>query len=73
MAIYSAQTEKPLPSGTCIIGELSLAGELRTVPKIKQRVKTAESLGFTHIFAPEQTEGAIEIKTISQLIKNAIS
>lgn len=73
MAIYSAQTEKPLPSGTCIIGELSLAGELRTVPKIKQRVKTAESLGFTHIFAPEQTEGAIEIKTISQLIKNAVS
>ena len=73
MAIYSAQTEKPLPSGTCIIGELSLAGELRTVPKIKQRVKTAESLGFTHIFAPEQTEGAVEIKTISQLIKNAVS
>ena len=73
MAIYSAQTEKPLPSGTCIIGELSLAGELRTVPKIKQRVKTAESLGFTHIFTPEQTEGAIEIKTISQLIKNAVS
>ena len=67
MAIYSAQTEKPIPSGTCIIGEL------RTVPKIKQRVKTAESLGFTHIFAPEQTEGAIEIKTISQLIKNAVS
>lgn len=70
MAIYSAHTEKSVPVGTAVIGELSLAGEIRSVSKIKQRVKTAENLGFTHIFAPEKVENAVEIKNISDLIKN---
>lgn len=69
MAIYSARVEKPLPLGTAVIGELSLAGELRIVPKIKQRVKTAESLGFKNIFAPEKTENSTEVKNVSGLIK----
>lgn len=50
-AIYSARTDIPVPAGSAIIGELSLAGEIRAVPKIRQRAKAAESLGFTNIYA----------------------
>ena len=48
-ALYSARTSIPLSESTAIIGELSLAGEIRPVQKIKQRVKTALSLGFEKI------------------------
>ncbi|MGP1458981.1 MAG: DNA repair protein RadA [Treponema sp.] len=68
-AIYSARTDIALPAGTAIIGELSLAGELRTVPKIKNRAKAAESLGFTRVFAPETCENVRKAENIGELIK----
>ena len=68
-AIYSARTDIALPAGTAIIGELSLAGELRAVPKIKNRAKAAESLGFTRIFAPDDCTNVIQTENISELIK----
>ena len=69
-AIYSARTDKSLPAGTAVFGELSLAGELRIVPKIKQRAKTAANLGFKHIYAPEKEEGVTVVKNIRQLLEN---
>ena len=72
MAIYSARTDIPLPTGTAVFGELSLAGELRTVSKIKQRAKTAESLGFTNLYAPENEKGVVCVKNIRSLVKNVL-
>ena len=68
-AIYSARTDIALPTGTAIIGELSLAGELRAVPKIKNRAKAAESLGFTRIFAPDDCKSVRKTENIGELIK----
>jgi DNA repair protein RadA/Sms len=51
-ALYSARTNVPLPKETAFVGELSLAGEIRPVTRLKQRVKTAATLGFTEVFAP---------------------
>ena len=68
-AMYSARTDVPVPVGTAVFGELSLAGEIRAVPKIKQRAKTAEGLGFTNILAPEKGEGITCVKDIRTLIK----
>lgn len=70
-AIYSARTDIALPAGTAIIGELSLAGELRAVPKIKNRAKAAESLGFTRIFAPDDCKSVRKTENIGELIKGA--
>lgn len=69
VAMYSALTDKPVPVGTAIFGELTLAGELRTVSKIKQRAKTAEGLGFTNIFAAENCDGVNVVKDIASLMK----
>lgn len=69
VAMYSARTDQPVDVGTAIFGELSLAGEIRTVSKVRQRAKTAEGLGFTHIFAAEKCEGVDVVKDIGTLVK----
>ncbi|MBE6350701.1 MAG: DNA repair protein RadA, partial [Spirochaetaceae bacterium] len=53
-ALYSARTDIPLPEKTVLVGELSLAGEIRPVNRIKQRAKASIALGFDKIYAPEK-------------------
>ena len=72
MAIYSARSDIPIPQGTAVFGELSLAGELRSVPKIRQRAKTAEGLGFFNLYAADAENGITEIKDIRSLVKNVL-
>lgn len=68
-ALYSARTDIALENGAALIGELSLAGEIRPVPRIKQRVKTAKSLGFEKILSPEKCEGASLVTNIKGLVE----
>lgn len=65
-ALYSARTDIPVKNGTAVFGELSLAGEIRPVTKTKQRIKAAESLGFTSILSPsdDNPQGISDIKTL---------
>ena len=68
-ALYSARTDLPLPEKSVVIGELSLAGEVRPVTKQKQRVKAARDLGFEKITAPEKDAGAVVTENARDLIK----
>ena len=65
-ALYSARTDIAVKNGTAVFGELSLAGEIRPVTKSKQRIKAAESLGFTQIISPadENSNGISDIKSL---------
>jgi DNA repair protein RadA/Sms len=47
MALYSARTGISLPRETAVTGELSLAGEVRPIPHLEKRIKTARDLGFS--------------------------
>jgi DNA repair protein RadA/Sms len=67
-ALYSARTDVPLKEGVALVGELSLAGEIRPVVRIRQRVKTALGLGFTRILAPEEEEGVTRVRSVKELI-----
>ncbi|MBP5519007.1 MAG: DNA repair protein RadA [Treponema sp.] len=69
-ALYSARTDIAIKNGTAVFGELSLAGEIRPVTKTKQRIKAAESLGFTQILSPsdDTTAGISDIKTLIKTI-----
>lgn len=53
-ALYSARTGQPLPSGTALAGELSLAGEIRPVRQMQKRARSARALGFTHVLGPSE-------------------
>ena len=68
-ALYSARTDMALPEKALVVGELSLAGEIRPVTKLKQRVKTAKEMGFSLIVAPEKEGGAAAVSSVKDLIK----
>lgn len=68
-ALYSARADLPLENGLCIAGEISLAGEIRPVQHLKQRVKTAKDLGFEKIVAPEKEADSKVVKNIKDLVK----
>lgn len=67
-ALYSARTDLPLPELSVIIGELSLAGEIRPVTKQKQRVKASKDLGMKVITTPEKEAGTICTENVKELI-----
>ena len=52
VAIASAATNVPVPNCTVVIAEVGLAGELRQVPSISQRLSEAARLGFTRAIIP---------------------
>ncbi|MBE0008371.1 MULTISPECIES: DNA repair protein RadA [unclassified Arthrobacter] len=57
LAIASAKTNQPLAARLIAFGEVGLAGEVRPVPGIAQRVQEAERLGFTHAVVPASPNG----------------
>lgn len=52
LALYSARTDRPFPSRTAAAGELSLAGEIRPVPHMARRARTAGEVGFERTVGP---------------------
>ncbi|WP_178844142.1 DNA repair protein RadA [uncultured Treponema sp.] len=68
-SLYSARTDLAIPENTVITGELSLAGEIRPVPRLKQRIKTAGELGFSTVLAPEKEGGSLKTENIREMIK----
>ncbi|WP_261624210.1 DNA repair protein RadA [Nesterenkonia marinintestina] len=57
LAVGSAALEKPLPNRFVAFGEVGLAGEVRQVPGLRQRLQEAHRLGFTHAIIPRASGG----------------
>lgn len=53
MALVSGVRDMPIPDDMVIFGEVGLSGEVRSVPKIVERVKEAARLGFTRCVVPK--------------------
>ena len=51
-ALYSARSGLALPAATALAGELSLAGEVRPVARMRGRARAARALGFTRVCGP---------------------
>ena len=67
-ALYSARTGIPLKSRAVVIGEVSLAGEIRAVTKLKQRIRAARDMGFEQFAAPQSEDGVIQATCVKNLI-----
>lgn len=52
VALVGSLLEKELPHKTLFLGEIGLAGELRPIREITQRLKEAEKKGFEQAFIP---------------------
>jgi DNA repair protein RadA/Sms len=57
LALASAHHGLSLPSGVVAIGEIGLAGELRQVRDLTQRVAEAGRLGFSVAVVPGRSQG----------------
>ena len=49
-AILSSNNDEAIPQNYCFAAEIGLAGEIRAVNKIEQRISEAEKLGFDKVF-----------------------
>ena len=52
ISIISSYKDVPVDSGTLVIGEVGLAGEVRSVSQIERRVQEAAKLGFKRAIVP---------------------
>lgn len=53
-AVLSSNMDIALDAGTCLCGEVGLAGEIRPVNRIEQRIAEAQKLGFHRILVPAE-------------------
>ena len=74
-AIYSSLENKPIGDKTMIIGEIGLAGEIRGVTNVMQRVKEADKMGFDTCIIPKSNYDKnmdklnINVKGVSSLVE----
>ena len=55
-AVLSSNMDIALDAGTCLCGEVGLAGEIRPVNRIEQRISEAQKLGFKRIIIPADSK-----------------
>ena len=71
-AILSSNSDIPIEKGLCFAAEVGLAGEVRPVQRVDQRILEAEKLGFSTIYVSKNNKiglknTAIEIKLVSKV------
>lgn len=68
LAMISSITDKVIPDDLIAIGEIGLAGELRSVSNLEQRLKEASRLGFTKAVIPYKSYESKKIDSNIELI-----
>lgn len=66
-AVLSSNMDIALDADTCLAGEVGLAGEIRPVNRLEQRVREAEKLGFKRIIVPKGQQIAL-VGTVIEVI-----
>jgi len=76
-AILSSNMDLPLDGSICLAGEVGLAGEIRPISRLDQRIQEAQKLGFNRIIVPAgqqySTHGlnieVIEVKKVADAFR----
>ncbi len=69
-ALVSALSERTVPQGSIVLGEIALSGEVRPVAHAALRLKEAAKLGFERAWVPagvDQGEGGIALTRFANL------
>ncbi len=78
VAIASSLHDVPVDSGSAVVGEVGLGGEIRAVHHVEKRITEAASLGFKRLIVPknnlqnpQRNTGLelVEVETINQAIE----
>lgn len=69
LAVYSAVTNRPLPEGTAVVGEVGLAGELRSVAQLERRIQEAGRTEFPRLVGPPLAGSLhVGVRTLAEAI-----
>ena len=79
LAIYSSFRNLVLGPDVAVFGELGLAGEVRSVSQVEQRLKECANLGFNRVIAPElgglrvpAKPRVLEVSTLADALEKAL-
>lgn len=61
-SVLSSNLDIPIDKNICLAGEVGLAGEIRPVNRIEQRIMEAQKLGFERIIIPSYAVSGIDYK-----------
>lgn len=67
-AVYSAVTNRPAPAGTAVVGEVGLAGELRSVSQLQKRLEEARRAGHPSLIGPLGREFRGGVRTLKEAL-----
>lgn len=67
-AVYSAVTNRALPARTALVGEVGLAGELRSVSQLGRRLEEARRADHPRLIGPRSRELNEGVRTLSQAL-----
>ncbi|EIV95382.1 DNA repair protein RadA [Frankia sp. QA3] len=67
LAVVSAARDRPLPADLVAIGEVGLAGEVRAVGAVRQRLAAAARLGFRRALVPAGAGAAPEGMKVTEV------
>lgn len=65
LAVAGAHLGRAVPTGTVVLGEIGLGGELRQVPQASRRLAEAARLGFTRVIGPPSLPPASGMTVVS--------
>lgn len=80
-AIISSIKDIPADSLTCVVGEVGLGGEIRSISHLEKRIQESQKLGFKKIVVPNQKINlnlsefsiqVVQIKTLKEAIKEIL-
>jgi len=72
-ALLSSFTDRTVPAGTMVFGEIGLAGEVRRVSRAASRINEAARLGFNRILVPASNAetpadlNGVELRAVSHI------
>jgi DNA repair protein RadA/Sms len=72
LAVASAQSDRPLPPGLVVLGELGLTGEVRRIVGQQRRLAEAARLGFRAALVPKSSDtptnmGDLQVRQVTNL------
>ena len=67
-AVYSAVTNRPAPAQTALVGEVGLAGELRSVSQLGRRLEEAKRAQHPRLIGPRSRELNEGVRTLKEAL-----
>ena len=64
LAVYSAVTNRSVPEKTAVVGEIGLAGELRSVTQLTPRYQEAKRAGYARFIGPASADTGSNLRSL---------